>query len=140
MFGWFGRTVKKSEAAVVAQSVLEHMARVTGAALSTEPRLIANRLVGTVWDHKPRIFDGRDGHGPLHKLTVAIAALAHGMHVYRDDPAIRLTVMVALGQLLAEAEQHGLSYGLTQKDYWLIRQSDDVFRHAEGKLKEPAFV
>lgn len=131
MFSWFARTLRKSEAAVVAQNALEHMVRITGAAPSTEPRLIANRLVGKVWDHRPKVFDGRDGHGPLHKLTVAIAALAHGIHVYKYDSQDRLTIMIALGQLLAEAEQHGHGYGLTQKDYWLIRQSDDVFRHAD---------
>lgn len=134
MFGWFGKTLRKSEAAVVAQNVLEDMASVTGASLAVEPRMIANRLVGIIWEHKPPIFDGRDGYGPLHKLTVAIAALAHGIHVYRNDPTIHLVVLLALGQLLSEAESHGHRYGLSPKDYWLIRQSAEVFEHADNKL------
>ena len=134
MLGWFRGTLRKSEAAVVAQNALEHTAEFIGAKLSIEPRMMANRLVGAVWDHKPKIFDGRDGHGPLHKLTVAVAALAHGLSVYKDDPVTRNAVLITLGQLLSEADKHGESYKLTSKDYWLIGQSQKVFYHIDSKF------
>lgn len=133
MLGWFRGTFRKSEAAVVAQNALEHTAGFIGAKLSIEPRMMANKLVGAVWDHKPKIFDGRDGHGPLHKLTVAVAALAHGLSVYKDDPVTRNAVLITLGQLLSEADEYGESYRLTSKDYWLISQSQKVFSKLDGE-------
>lgn len=119
---------------MVAQNALEHTARLTGAKLSIEPRMMANKLVGIVWDHKPMICDGRDGHGPLHKLTVAIAALAHGLSIYKDDPVTRNAVLITLGQLLSEADKYGESYKLTSKDYWLISQSQKVFYKLDSEL------
>ncbi|MNS16527.1 hypothetical protein D3C72_481800 [compost metagenome] len=131
MLGWFGRTLRKSEAAVVAQNALEHTARLTGAKLSIEPRMMANKLVGIVWDHKPMIFDGRDGHGPLHKLNVAIA---HGLSIYKDDPVSRNAVLIKLGQILSEANKCGESHHLTSKDYWLISQSQKMFSKLDSDL------
>jgi len=124
LFSGIKSTYKKSEAAVVVQNLLEHQAK--AGLFELEPASLANKLVATVWDQKPDVFDGKFGQRP-HKITVAASALANGIHLFGDDDPNGYALILSLGNILSELEVNGRLYPLNSLDLKLLEDAASTF-------------
>jgi hypothetical protein len=123
-FSGIKSTLKKSEAAVVVQNLLEHQAR--AGMFPADPAKVANKLVLAVWSQKPDMFDGKFGQRP-HKISVAAAALANGIFNLDEDNPNRTGLVLALGNLLSEVEVNGRLYPLSSIDHQLLEMAMSTF-------------
>lgn len=128
---------KKSEAAVVVQNVLEH--QVSVGFLHMDPAKLGTKLVGTVWDSKPDIFNGRFGQRP-HKITVAAFALANGIDLFDDEDRNRIALVLSLGNILSELETNGRLYPLNSLDHQLLEVSVSIFAEVTQKSSKLSFA
>ena len=131
LFSGIKSTYKKSEAAVVVQNLLEIQAQV--GLLELDPAKLANQLVGSVWDAKPDIYDGRFGQRP-HKISVAASALARGA-LESTPSSYRDALVISLGNILSELEVNGGFYPLNSMDHTLIELAVKVL---EDLSNEPS--
>lgn len=130
LFGAIKNPYKKSEAAVVVQNLLEAQARAEN--FDLDPASYANQLVAAIWDQKPDVFDGKFGQRP-HKLTVAAAALAHGIQQLDSSDDNWPSLVLSLGNLLSELEVNGQLYPLNSLDHCLLRVAVSAFENAANE-------
>jgi hypothetical protein len=103
---------------------LEHQSKV--GFLGADAAKLANALVGRVWDQKPEWFNGAYGQRP-HKISVAAAALAHGVQLVTEDDPNRAGVLLALGAILSEVEKNESLYPFNGIDQKLLSYSVTAF-------------
>ena len=126
--------IKKSEAAVIIQNLLEMQSK-TGL-YDRDPASSANEIVGAFWDKSVNILDGRFGQRP-HKISLAAAALGDaisklGQHPYSNNYSI------CLGNILNEISVNGALYSLNSLDHKLLEESALVLRaHSDEFLSGP---
>jgi hypothetical protein len=123
LFGGIKDTMRKSEAAVIAQNLLEIQAN-RGIFFGNAAAL-ANEMIGKAWDEKPHFFNGSKTDRP-HKLTVAAISLAHFCKNNPDDPS-QEAVLTSLGMALDEASRNGKKYGFRQIDVQLLNGAAAIF-------------
>jgi len=140
LFSWFVNTVKKSQAAVVVQSLLEDQQRrgfASGIA-EYDPAGLANVFVGAVFNARTDYFNGHYGYRP-HKIVFAAAALAGGLRTVKDAPTEQMKVLytpvlMALGEVLGHLEASGHLYRFNKIDETLIAYAvgtlDDISNEA----------
>ncbi|MCL5668515.1 MAG: hypothetical protein M1392_00605 [Gammaproteobacteria bacterium] len=128
LFSGIKSNYKKSEAAVVVQNLLEHYEL-----LDLGPSLMANKLVAAIWEEKPDVFSGKFGQRP-HKLTVAAAALANGIHLFEKNDLNRSVLALSLGTILSEIEVNGGLYPLNSLDRQLLEEAQAGFFKVAGEL------
>lgn len=126
MFSGINNTLKKSQAAVVVQGLLEQQAR--AGQFDLPAAKFANELVRAAWSYKPQMFSGKDGGPRPHKITVAAMGLATGIHTVPESNLNRYGLILALGNLLAELERNGGQYSLNGRDHALLESAAHVFR------------
>lgn len=131
LFSGIKNTYQKSIAAVVVQNLLEHQAKAEN--FDGDPASVANKLVAEVWDHKPDIFNGKFGQRP-HKLAVAAAALANGIHMFEESDSNRNALILSLGNILSEIEVNGRLYPLNSLDHQLLEDAQAKFLEVAGGL------
>lgn len=125
--------LKKAEAAVVVQNLLEHQVRAR--TFNLDPKEVAGDLVRRVWDTKPDMFNGSFGQRP-YKIAVAAAALAYGISTSETSDANRAGLILSLGNVLAELETNGSLYPLNGIDHTLIESAGAVFMGATRKFQK----
>ena len=121
LFGGIKSNYKKSEAAVVVQNLLERYEL-----FDLNPASMANKLVAALWEEKPDIFNGKFGQRP-HKLTVAAAALANGIHLFEKSDLNRSVLALSLGAILSDLEINGRLYPLNSIDHQLLEAAASIF-------------
>jgi hypothetical protein len=131
LFGSIKNTYQKSVAAVVIQNLLEH--KVKANIFDLDPASIANKLVTEVWDQKPDIYSGKFDQRP-HKLAVAAAALANGIHLFEEDDVNRYALILSLGSILSEVEVNGRLYPFNSLDRLLLQEAQAEYYEAAGEL------
>jgi len=124
MFSFIKDTYKKSEAAVVVQSLLERQ-QATGKVLG-DPAKIASELVAKVWDYKPDVFNGTRAGRP-HKMSVAAYALANAASDSVGDRDTQLTYLIALGSVFIDLNLGNSPYSLNAIDNQLIQLSLETY-------------
>lgn len=124
-------TYQKSVAAVVIQNLLEHKVRAN--IFDLDPASIANKLIIEVWDQKPDVYNGKFDQRP-HKLTVAAAALANGIHLFEEDDVNRYALILSLGGILSEVEVNGRLYPFNSLDRLLLEEAQAKYYEAAGEL------
>ena len=80
-FGGINNTLKKAEAAVIVQNLLE--IQVKAGTLPVDSKVLyelSKKLINSAWEEKPDIFGGSFGQRP-YKISVAAAAFACGIRV-----------------------------------------------------------
>lgn len=128
LFSGVKALVRKSEAAVVVQKLLERQVTLGFLGADPAPSVLANKLVEVLWDRNPKIFDS----GALpHKLSVAAAALSSGVNAMAraGDRETMLVLLTSLGTVLMELIATGDRLGLHATDLYLIDQAEAVHRH-----------
>jgi len=124
---------RKSQAAVVVQNLLE--LQVKSDFYVSDPVLLANKLVGQVWDQKPDIYNGKFGQRP-HRITVAAVALANGIDSCNDTDLNRMALIMSLLAVIAEIRRNGRLYPLNSLDDQLIEYALSVFMEVSRKMSE----
>lgn len=124
MFKWARNTLRKSEAAVIVQQVLE--AHAAFGPPPFNPATLANELVALVWSWKPDIFEGRLGKQP-HKMSVAATALTAGLLKFSNDSDAELIVHLSLGAVLLDLLNNEPFYDLAGPDRWLIDRANEAY-------------
>ncbi|MDI1253848.1 hypothetical protein [Thermomonas sp.] len=112
LFGGMKDTMKKSEAAVIVQNLLEIQGK--RGLFNGNAGDLANTIVGATWDEKPHLFNGTRAERP-HKLSLAAISLAHFCRTHPTDSQ-RDVLLMSLGMVLEEALHNGRKYGFTQVD------------------------
>lgn len=124
MFGAMVTTAKLSQAAVVAQNLLEmHGASTEIAPIAGQ---MANKLVQKVFDERPKLFEGKEGRRP-HKLSTAAAALAWGVKFMGEHPAAQQAMFLALGTVLLEVSGKPHLYALSSNDHMLLELAQGIY-------------
>lgn len=124
IFSGIKSTFKKSEAAVVIQSLFEIQERV--GIFQYNPAKIANNLIAHVWEQTPDIFDGKFGERP-HKLAVAAVALGNGFDMYINDSSLRASCLIALGEILKTVNLNGTLFPFNNVDHHLFNSAMQMF-------------
>lgn len=130
IFSGIKNNVRKSEAAVVVQNLLEIQQR-KGFPV-TDPGTLANLIVGGAWAEKPHLFDGSQRQRP-HKITIAAVSLAR----YCEMPqsvADRDAVLSALAMALDELHNNASRYDLRDSDVKLIGLATHIFERLVPEL------
>ena len=136
LFNGIKSRYKKSEAAVIVQNLLEHQA---GAGLlALDPAKLANKLVATVWDSKPDIFNGKFGQRP-HKIAVAASALANGICLFEDANPNKNALVFSLSNILKELEINGGLYPFNSLDQQLINVAMSIIAEIGKELSDSPF-
>ncbi|MDP9603352.1 UNVERIFIED_ORG: hypothetical protein J2W38_003141 [Variovorax paradoxus] len=120
--------VRKSEAAVIVQKLLERQVALGFLGADPAPSVLANKLVEVLWDRNPKIFNS----GTLpHKLSVAAAALSSGVNAMAraGNREAMLAMLTSLGTVLMELIATGNRLSLHATDLYLIDQAEAVHRH-----------
>jgi hypothetical protein len=133
LFGSIKSTYKKSEAAVVVQNLLEHQAK--NGFFDLDPASLANKLIATVWDQKPDVFDGKLGQRP-HKITVAVSALANRICQFDKSDFNRHALVFSLGNIFSELEVNGRLYPLNSLDHQLFEAAASIFSDIASKFSD----
>jgi hypothetical protein len=131
LFSGIKSRYKKSEAAVIVQNLLENQA---GAGLlALDPAKLANKLVATVWESKPDIFNGKFGQRP-HKIAVAASALANGICLFEDSNPNKNALVFSLSNILEELGTNGGLYPFNSLDQQLIQGAMSVIAEIGNEL------
>lgn len=135
LFSGFKNTLKKSEAAVIVQNLLQ--IQVNAGLLDRDPAKLATTLVETAWTSKPDIFNGSFGQRPF-KLSVAAMSLGMGIKDFANDEDTRNALILSLGNIFSELEVNGRLYPLNGIDEELLNASMIIFKDAtEEMLSSP---
>ncbi len=128
-FSGIKNNIRKSEAAVLIQNLLENQAAL-GFFPKTDPTPaeMANKLIQVVWDNNSGIAQSN----PLpHKMALAAVGLSSG--VIAMDKAgnreILLALNFSLGQILLELNASGHRMKLHAIDIHLIDKAQGVYTH-----------
>ena len=133
LFSGIKSTLKKSEAAVLVQRLLEHQADF--GSFTLDPARLATELVQRVWELEPDIYNGKFGQRP-HKITVATTALANGIDLFDNDDLNKNALALSLGSLFSELETNGRLYPLNSLDHQLLETSAEVFMKFSQEFSE----
>ena len=133
LFSGIKSILKKSESAVVVQNLLEIQAK--AGFFDLDPAKVSNKLIETVWDGRPDIFDGKFGQRP-HKITVAATALANGIELFEDGDLNRNALVLSLCNILSEIEVNGRLYPFNSLDNQLLEESMSIFADISKILSE----
>ena len=131
LFSGINNTLKKSEAAVVVQDLLEQQVRAGLFNLSAAP--FANQLVQTIWRHKSEVLDGSQGPRP-HKITIAAMALSTGVLLMDQGDLNRNGLILALGHLLDDVQRNGGLYSFNGLDHALLGSAASTFEQVAKEL------
>ncbi len=131
LFSGFKNTLKKSEAAVIVQDLLQM--QVDAGLLERDPAKLANTLVETAWSSKPDIFNGGFGQRPF-KLSVAAISLGMGIQHFANDEDTRNALIISLGNILSELEVNGRLYPLNGIDEQLLSAAMAIFAEATEEM------
>lgn len=127
---------RKAEAATVVQQLLENHR--TFGFVGRNAARYANALIGLAWQQSSRMYDGSRGVVP-HKVAVAASALAHGAKaaIGRDprDPEAYVLV-VCLGQILQDVEQHDYLYTFNRLDEHLLGSATQSFSEVRDVIED----
>lgn len=118
---------KKSEAAMIVSSLFE--TQKNAGIFQYDAATVANKLVADLWNQKPDVFSGKFGLRP-HKLSVAAAALSHGIYLFQDELSLRRSCMVALAEILKTAELNSGLYDFNRIDHTLLQAATEMFVEA----------
>jgi hypothetical protein len=123
MFKGIRDTYQKSLGAAFAQGLLETQAPRNNITLN--PGSTANRLVGTVWDQNPHLFDARYGQRP-HKMTTAAAAFAYGIKDESEPLPNRIVFALCLARIMVELSVNGHRYPLNGLDTEILESCQEA--------------
>ena len=131
LFSGFKNTLKKSEAAVIVQNLLQ--IQVDAGLLERDPAKLANTLVEAAWSSKTDIFNGGFGQRPF-KLSVAAISLGMGIQHFANDEDTRNALIISLGNILSELEVNGRLYPLNGIDEQLLSAAMAIFAEATEEM------
>lgn len=131
LFSGFKNTLKKSEAAVVVQNLLQ--IQFDAGVFDRDPASFATALVDAAWSDKPDIFNGNFGQRPF-KISVAAVAIGMGIPQYRKDDTIRNALILSLGNIFNELEANGKLYPLNSIDDQLLNAAMAIFTEASEEM------
>ena len=130
IFSGIKNNLKKSEAAVVVQNLLEIQQR-KGFAVSS-PQILASTIIGGAWDEKPYFFDGSKYRRP-HKITIAAISLARYCERYPTDTDHE-AALSSLATALDELQKNPDKYELQDIDYKFIELATKIFEKLVPEL------
>jgi hypothetical protein len=131
LFSDINNTLKKSEAAVVVQDLLEQQVKSGLFTLAAAP--FANQLVQKIWQYKSEMLDGSQGPRP-HKITVAAMALSAGVLLMDQGDLNRNGLILALGNLLDDVQRNGGLYSFNGLDHALLGSAASTFQQVAAEL------
>lgn len=131
LFSGFKNTLKKSEAAVIVQNLLE--IQVNAGLLDRDPAKLATMLVEDAWTAKPDMFNGNFGQRPF-KLSVAAIALGMGISHYSSDEDTKNALILSLGNIFNELEANGNLYPLNGIDEQLLNAAMVIYTEATEEM------
>ena len=124
LFSGIKDNIKKSEAAVCVQNLLEQQKSI--GYFSGDPARTANALVQAAWDERPDIFSGKFGQRP-HKIAVTAIALCRALSLTQESDPNRLALLACLGTALSEAHTNAGFYPFNNLDMTLLEAAGEVF-------------
>ena len=124
MFNAVKSTMKKAEAAVVIQNLLD--LRCKEGLFDGDPHKTANALINAVFVQTPHYFDGKKGQRP-NKISYAASALALAINSNDIGDQATLAFMSSLAQILEEVNKNSHLYPLSQLDTVLLNSAVETF-------------
>lgn len=134
LFSGIKNNLKKAEAAVVIQNLLEVEKQSGWDGADFTPSVIANKLVEKAWDSKPQLFDGSVGGIRPHKLSVATYCLAFAIDSLPEDSELRSLCLMPFMRAMGEVAQNGPLYGFNSVDDYLLEPCFSVFQRLSEEL------
>lgn len=116
--------LKKSEAAVVVQTLLERHQQKFG--LSAQPSALANKLIDSTWNSAPELFNGKKSGARPHKASIAaysLACAAYGARKMGTNEEMELAFSMCLSQILSKIESSPEHFQFTDIDMRLLEQA-----------------
>lgn len=133
LFSGIQNNIKKSEAAVVIQNLLELQTK--WGAYDGDPAKQATSLVQAIWDQRPDVFSGKFGVRP-HKLALAAAALSNGLFDHQHNHRLSASLLLALGEILKAVDANGGLYQFNNIDQTLFKASLESYVEASEAGKQ----
>jgi hypothetical protein len=142
MFSAFKDRLRKSEAAVVVQNLLERHERNFG--LSAPPAALANKLVDHTWNSSPELFNGKKSGARAHKVSIAAYALAcaaYGANKKGTNEEMELAFAMSLGKVLEKVQSSPQEFRFTDIDGRLLSKAQEIFEQLanDPKYREQGF-
>lgn len=126
--------IKKSEAAVCVQNLLEQQQKI--GYFSGNPANYANSIVQAAWDERPHVFNGKFGQRP-HKISVTAIALSRALSLSSEGDPNRFALLACLGTAVAEAHTNAGFYPFNNLDMTLIEAAGEVFIEKGNEMGVP---
>lgn len=133
LFSGIKNNMRKAEAAVLIQKLLEHQAQLDMYP-EFDPATMATKLIASAWDGRPEAFDGSLGGDRPHKLSIAVYALANAIDSLNPDGDLRDCLIMPFVRLIAEVQQNGRLYPLNQVGSYLLEPSRKVYAKLENEM------
>lgn len=124
MFGSIIRNYRLSAAAVIVRNLLETHGK--GSVIASNAGAIASRLVGSVYNGDPELFDGKRGKSP-HKISVAALSLAQAFMDNGYDREAQLCYHLSLGTILVEVTGKPQNYAFNGNDHAILQVAQNKF-------------
>ena len=130
---------KKSEAAVVAQNLLELQSKICF--YDKDPAEVANILISNVWDKMPNVFEGKYGRRP-HKINIAALAFANKLKDMPIDHEDFCVFQLCLAKIVSAWETNDGVYLQTDSDKLIQKSAVDIFvlKAEEFEKKNESFL
>ncbi|MDZ5814537.1 hypothetical protein U4I65_05785 [Stenotrophomonas maltophilia] len=134
LFSGIKDSIKKSEAAVCVQNLLEQQQKI--GYFNGNPASYANSIVQAAWDERPDIFSGKFGQRP-HKIAVTAVALSRALSLSSEGDPNRFALLACLGTAVAEAHTNAGFYPFSNLDMTLLEAAGDVFIEKGNEMGVP---
>jgi len=134
LFSGIKDNIKKSEAAVCVQNLLEQQQKI--GYFSGNPANNANSIVQAAWDERPHVFNGKFGQRP-HKISVAAIVLSRALSLSSEGDPNRFALLACLGTAVAEAHTNASFYPFNNLDMTLIEAAGEVFFEKGNEMGVP---
>ncbi|MHC9013829.1 hypothetical protein [Stenotrophomonas maltophilia] len=134
LFSGIKDNLKKSEAAVCVQNLLEQQQKI--GYFSGNPANYANSIVQAAWDERPHVFNGKFGQRP-HKISVTAIVLSRALSLSSEGDPNRFALLACLGTAVAEAHTNAGFYPFNNLDMTLLESAGEVFIEKGNEMGVP---
>lgn len=134
LFSGIKDNIKKSEAAVCVQNLLEQQQKIDY--FTGNPANYASSIVQAAWDERPHVFNGKFGQRP-HKISVAAIVLSRALSLSSEGDPNRFALLACLGTAVAEAHTNAGFYPFNNLDMTLIEAAGEVFIEKGNEMGVP---